>query len=115
MPDERTDPTPSTRANDLAVSVADAVDRVVDTVRAKATGPALVAARAAVYGLLAAVLGLMVAILAAIAAVRFVVVYLPSGDDHQPEVWLAHLLVGALFTVAGLLLWRLRRPAADES
>jgi len=99
---------PSQRSEDIAVKVADTVDNFVGAIRDRATEPVLVAVRAVVYGLLAAVLGLAAMVLLTIAIVRFVDAYLPG------EVWSAHLLTGGVFTIAGLVCWRLRRPRQED-
>ena len=92
---------------DWPATTADTIERFVGTVRSKTTEPVERIVRAVVYGLLAAVLGIVALVLLAIAAVRFVDAYLPG------EVWAAHLLIGALFTIAGLFLWSRRRTAHD--
>jgi hypothetical protein len=89
--------------DDWTVQATDTVERLVGTVRAKTTGPALIAARGVVYGLLGAILGVTALVLLAIAAVRVLDVYVPG------DVWAAHLIVGVVFTAAGLWLWRGRR------
>ncbi len=99
------DPAPRTAEPDLADQAADAVINLVDTVRSKTTGPVLTVARALVYGLIGLFAGLVAAILLAIALVRAIDAYLPG------EVWSAHLLVGAVFTVAGFLVWTKRNGA----
>jgi hypothetical protein len=91
---------------DWPVRAADTVERVVDSVRSKTTGPAIVASRAIVYGLVGAVLGIIALVLLLAALVRALDAYLPRG------VWLPYLIVGALLGVAGLWLWRKRRPAS---
>jgi hypothetical protein len=93
---------------DWPSQAADTIVRVVGQVRDATTGKVEGAARAIVYGLLAGILGAVVAVLAAIAAVRALDAYLPQ------EVWLAHLVVGLLFTIGGLLLYRQRHPKPDE-
>jgi hypothetical protein len=55
-----------------------------------------------VAGLLAGVLGGVAAVLLAIGSFRALSVYLPD------DVWIAHLLVGGIFTVAGLFCWSRR-------
>jgi hypothetical protein len=89
--------------NDWTVQATDTVERLVATVRSRTTRPAIVAARAVVYGVLGAILGIAALILLAIAAVRVIDVYVPG------EVWAAHLIVGVLFTALGLVAWRSRR------
>ncbi len=78
------------------------VDKV-DLVRSKTTGPILTVARAAVFGIVAVVLGVMAVILLLIGVVRALDNALPSS------VWAAYLLLGALFTLAGTLIFRRRK------
>jgi hypothetical protein len=99
---------------DWPAQAADTIVRVVGQVRDATTGKVEGAARAIVYGLLAGILGAVIAVLVAIAGVRVLDAYLPSdqvGDDH---VWLAHLLIGAVFTVGGMVLWRKRHPVEEQ-
>ncbi|MEO7837265.1 MAG: hypothetical protein ABIS21_06445 [Acidimicrobiales bacterium] len=91
---------------DWTVQAADAVERLVNGLRAKTTTPLTVVARALVYGLLTAVMGIATIVLVIIGLLRAVDVYLPG------EVWSAHLLVGGIFTVLGGLL--LRKASADR-
>lgn len=100
-------------ASDWPVQAADTIERVVQGVRDKTTGPAINAARWLVAGLFALVAGTMVAILLAVALVRFVDAYLPDwlvGEDH---VWAAHGLVGLFPFVGGLALLRKRHQPAE--
>lgn len=77
----------------------DAVVRVVGQVRERTTTPAITAARAVVYGLFAAVVGTVALVLLTVFAVRL-------GNNYIPgRVWIIYLALGAVFTVAGLLLW----------
>ena len=96
--------------DDWPAQAAEAIERVVGSVRDKTTGPAITVARGVVYGTLALLIGAMVGVLLAVAAIRILDVYLPSavfGDEH---VWAAHGLVGLAFTLAGMLLWSKRSP-----
>jgi uncharacterized protein YqhQ len=88
--------------DDWAAQTADSIEQVVGTVRSKTTEPVERVARIVVYGLVAAMLGITVVVLLAVFLVRIIDVYLPG------DVWAAHLLVGGIFTLAGLLLWRKR-------
>jgi hypothetical protein len=99
--------------DDWPAQAADTIVRVVGQVRDKTTGPAITAARGVVYGLLAAVLGGACAVLLAIAGVRVLDAYLPDAVVGEDHTWVAHLLIGAAFTIAGMFLWSRRRPAAD--
>ena len=103
----------SNGASDWPVQAADTIERVVGSVRDKTTGPAITIARWVVYGTFALVVGSVVAVLVAIAAVRALDSYLPEsvfGDEH---IWAAHLLVGLVFTIVGMLAWS-RRTAPPQ-
>jgi hypothetical protein len=102
------DASPASTDGDWPAQAADTIVRVVGQVRDATTGKVETAARGIVYGLLAAILGGVIAVLAAIAAVRALDAYLPQ------EVWAAHLLVGVLFTLGGMLLYRKRHPKPDD-
>jgi hypothetical protein len=105
-------PAPTATADDdWTVQAADTIDRVVTTIRSKTSDPLVGIARWIVFGLLAAVVGSMALVLLAIGAVRALVVYLPVGDDR---VWAAQLIVGGIFVVAGLLLFRSARPRGER-
>jgi hypothetical protein len=97
-----TRPTVPGPPEDWADQAADTVVKVVDAVREKTTGPVLTAARAIVYGIIGVFAALVALILLTIALVRIVDVYLPG------EVWSAYLLIGLVFTIGGLLVWRKR-------
>jgi hypothetical protein len=110
---DSTGPAPS--GSDWPAQAADTIERVVGTVRDKTTGPAISVARWIVYGTFALLVGLAVLILTAIAAVRLIDVYLPDawvGEDHT---WVAHLIVGVVFALVGMLLWSRRSAPADEA
>lgn len=100
------------RTSDWPVQAADTIERVVGSVRDKTTGPAISVARWVVYGTFALIVGTVVAVLLAIGAVRALDAYLPNdwvGEDHT---WVAHLIVGLLFSLAGMAAWS-KRTAAD--
>jgi predicted lysophospholipase L1 biosynthesis ABC-type transport system permease subunit len=94
---------------DWPAQAADVVERAVGAVRDKTTGPVLLMARAAVYGLFAIVVGLVLAALFGIAIVRLVNNYLPESVFGTERVWAAHLIVGLVFVAAGAVLWARRR------
>lgn len=87
---------------DWTEQVADAIDTAVNAVRDKTVVPAQKLVAAIVAGLLAGVLGGVAAILLAIGAFRALSIYLPE------DVWAADLLVGGIFTAAGLFCWSRR-------
>ena len=94
------------RDDDWTVQAADRIEGLVTTIHDKTTVPLTTAARAVVYGILAAFAGGAALVLMAIAAVR--VLDVVTGDGN---VWIAHLIIGMVFTLGGVLLWRKRHPS----
>ena len=88
--------------HDWTEQVADAIDNAVSTVRDKTVVPAQKVVRAIVAGLLAGVLAGVAAVLLAISAFRGLAIAVPE------DVWLAYLVLGGIFTVAGLFCWSRR-------
>jgi vacuolar-type H+-ATPase subunit I/STV1 len=84
--------------------IADTAVRLVEQVRDKTTRPAIIAARALVFGLVALVIGTVAGFLFLIGTIRLVNGYLPG------KVWTTYLLLGGIFTVGGALLFSLRKP-----
>jgi hypothetical protein len=87
---------------DWTDQVADAIDTAVGTVRDKTVVPAQRVVRAVVAGLLAGFLVGTAAVLLAVGSFRALSVYLPG------DVWAAHLVLGGIFTAAGLFCWSRR-------
>jgi hypothetical protein len=86
---------------------AETIERVIVGVRRKTTGPAIVASRALVYGIVAAVFGIAALVLLIIAVIRAADALLPT--------WGVQLLFGALFSVVGLVLLRMaHHPSGDD-
>ncbi len=92
---------------DWAARTADSIERVVTTVRDRTTRPVLIAGRAVVFGLLAAIVGVAAVVLLSIIVVRVLVIL-------TDRAWLAELILGGLFVIAGFVLLRLRRSAVQE-
>jgi hypothetical protein len=100
--------------DDWPAQMADTIERIVGSVRDRTTGPALTVARAIVYGTFAGVVGTVVAVLFVVLAVRLLDSYLPDSVFGETHTWAAHLLLGLVFTLAGIFLWTRRRPRAVE-
>lgn len=100
-------------ASDWPAEAADTIERVVGAVRDKTTGPAITVARWVVYGTFALVVGSVVAVMVAIAAVRALDSYLPDAWVGEQHTWAAHLIVGAIFALAGMVLWSRRAAPTD--
>jgi len=95
---------------DWPAQAADTIERVVQDVRAKTTGPAINAARWAVAGTFLAIAGTMALVLVLVLLVRVLNVYIPDawvGDDH---VWFVYLLLGGSLSIAGLVILSRRHP-----
>jgi hypothetical protein len=100
---------------DWAPKLADTIERIVTSVRDKTTGRLLTAYRGVVFGLIAAFGGAIALVMLIIGLFRGLQALLDIGLDHHDSVWLSYLIVGALFTLAGLILMKKRFPAAEES
>lgn len=92
---------------DWPVQAADTIERLIGQVRSKTTGPAIVASRWIVYGVVAAFLGLGALVLLVITVVRGLDVAIPG------DVWIVYLILGLLFAIGGALLWRKRSPGTS--
>jgi hypothetical protein len=103
------------RTDDWPAQATDAIVNVVGKAHDTITGPIQKVARAIVWGLFATVLGVTAVVLFVILAIRIVDVYLPESVFGENHVWAAYLIVGLLFSAAGL--WGLRQarktPVAD--
>src|SRR5687768_9790969 len=109
-------PSPEVDTSDWPAQAADAIERTVQSVRSKTTGPAITAARWLVAGLFVLVAGTVVAILLAIALVRVLDAYLPDSVFGEDHVCAAHLLVGLpLFGFGMILLAKRNSPDTDAS
>lgn len=107
-------PVPPPPDADWPAQAADAIERVVGTVRHKTTGPALTVARAVVYGTFAAIVGSACLVVLIIAALRGLDVALPDSVFGEEHMWAAHLILGLLFVVVGAVLWRRRHPRGEH-
>jgi len=106
LPDEK----PPPREPDWAAQTADQIEKVVVSIRSKTSDPLERVVRIVVYGIVAAVLGVAALVLLVAGLVRAIDLWVPG------EVWSAHLILGGIFTVAGLFLWTKRRqPSGPES
>lgn len=88
---------------------AQAADKIVESVgkvRDKTTGPALKAARWAVFAAFAVFLGTVALVIFVIMAVRMLDVYLPDAVFGETHTWAAHSILGALLVAVGMVLAR---------
>ena len=59
-------------------------------------------------------LGLAALVLFTAMLVRFIDAYLPSSVFGERHTWAAHLILGLLFTLVGVVLWSKRHKSAEE-
>ncbi|MGH9068242.1 MAG: hypothetical protein ACRD0J_12270 [Acidimicrobiales bacterium] len=83
---------------------AESLENVVGAVRARSVKPLQTIARAIVFGVVAAVMGAVLLIFGAIGILRLLNVYAFPGQE-----WASYLVVGGLFTIAGVFLLSLAR------
>jgi len=103
-------PTVSPLSPDWPAQAADRIVDAVDAVRDRTTGTAQTAARGVVYGLLAVVAGIVVVVLVTVGAIRLLDVlvdhFIPWG-----HIWLPYLILGCVFLLVGVIVFRRRRTA----
>ena len=99
-------------SGDWVSQVVGLIDRFVGSLNSKATRPLIKIVRGLVYGVIAACLGVMALILLAIAAVRGLVQLTGAVFSHE-QAWLAEVVVGAVFLLAGFLLLSKRHAGVD--
>lgn len=98
---------------DWPAQAADAIVDQVGKIRDKTTGPALKAARYAVFAAMAISLGTVALIIFVIGAVRMLDNYLPDAVFGETHTWAAHSLLGILLLIPGLYLFFRKARRAD--
>jgi protein-S-isoprenylcysteine O-methyltransferase Ste14 len=93
------------REPDLVDRILAAFDHVLDVVHDKVLRPIIMAARVLAYGLIIVLAALVFVVALVIGFIRLLNVYAFNGHD-----WLSYVAVGAVSLVAGLVIWRRRRP-----
>ena len=93
-------------ADALSTRALDTIDTVVATVNDRAVRPAIVAARAVVFGLIAGVIGAVVLLLLGIGLVRLL-----TDDAFGQHVWITYFALGGLLTAGGIALYARRGSA----
>jgi hypothetical protein len=89
---------------DWAAQIVDQLESVVNKVKSKTSDPVLSIVRILFMVFAVAGLGIMTMLLLTIGLVRMANNYLPG------DVWAADLLIGGIFLIAGMFVWRLRHP-----
>lgn len=81
-----------------------ALDRVLDTVHDRIVRPLLLLTRYLAFGFVLLTLAIVAIVAGLLGVIRFGNVFIFQG-----LVWLNYLVVGALSTIIGLVVWRRRR------
>jgi hypothetical protein len=90
--------------------VADTIEGVVSAFRLQVIRPLMLVARGLVFGIVVGTMALIVSVLLSVALVRVLTVYVFGG-----RVWASYLLLGFLFSLAGVVAWSQRHSDAEES
>ena len=81
------------------------LDHLLDVFHDKVLRPILLIGRFIAYGFIVLLAALVLVIALVIGLLRLLNVYVFIG-----HVWISYLVIGAIFVVAGLVVWRRRRP-----
>jgi hypothetical protein len=100
----------STDSNgDWVSQVSSTIIDVIDSIHDAAVVPLTTIARAIVFGTLALILGTGSLVLLTLGLTRLLDVYLDNIPGFPEGVWVAYLVMGAIFVGASLFLWSKRR------
>jgi hypothetical protein len=102
-----TDPNWATETTDTIVSL-------IDNVRSKTTQNVVYAARGVVFGLIAALVGVFAFGLFLIILTRSIQALLDLVTTWERAVYLSYLIVGALFCLASVVLFKKRNTASPS-
>jgi hypothetical protein len=86
------------------------LDHALDIVHDRVLRPIFIAGRAIAFGFILFLMAIVFIVALVIGLVRLFDVYVFAS--HQ---WLTYACIGALFVVAGLVIWRYRRPKNTET
>jgi hypothetical protein len=90
--------------NDWAAQITAKVDELVSLVRDRTLTPVVRVVRYVILGLIAIFIGGLTAVLFAVGIVRVL-----DTEIFHRRVWASYLVVGGIFSLAGLLLSRMRK------
>jgi hypothetical protein len=100
-----------------APELANTIDRYVGMVRDKVTGKAVVAVRAAVFGMIVAFTGIATVTLSVILGTKLLqrVVNIGGAVDRDSSVWVSYMVMGGMLVLAGLFCMRKRHTPQPEA
>jgi hypothetical protein len=94
--------TPSDDTPDWPAQATSTIVGLVDNVKYKTTRPATMATRGLVYGIVILALGVPAVIMFLVGLVHLLDQAIPN------DVWIVYAILGTIFTLAGMVLWRKR-------
>ena len=100
-----------------APDLATTVERVVSSVREKATDKVVILVRAIVFGVVIGIAGFAALVLGIILSTRLLQVVASRifRTDHDSTVWVAYIVMGVIMLVLGWVAMRLRVAKGDPS
>jgi len=101
-----TDPNWASETTDTLVSY-------IDLVRSKTTQNVVYAARAVVFGLIAVIVGSFALVILFVMLMRGLQALLELVTTWERAVYLSYLIVGSVFTIAGIVLFKKRNAAVS--
>jgi hypothetical protein len=101
-----TDPNWASETTDTLVSY-------IDLVRSKTTQNVVYAARAVVFGLIAVIVGSFALVILFVMLMRGLQALLDLVTTWERAVYLSYLIVGSVFTIAGIVLFKKRNAAVS--
>ncbi len=101
-----TDPNWATETTDLVVSY-------IDVVRSKTTQNIVYAARAVVFGLIGVIVGVFALVIALVMLMRGLQSLLELATTWERAVYLSYFIVGGVFSIAGVVLFKRRNTAVS--
>ncbi len=90
---------------DLVDRLLAGVDHLLDIVHDRVLRPIILVGRVVAYGLIITMVAIVFVAVLLIGLVRLLNIYAFGG-----RVWLSYAVMGALSVIAGLIIWRRRRP-----
>jgi hypothetical protein len=92
---------------DIVDRLLGALDHALDLVHDNVLRPLIIAGRAVAFGFIALVATIVLCVALVLGLTRLLNVYAFAGRE-----WLTYTVLGAVFLVAGMVVWRRRRPVA---
>jgi hypothetical protein len=93
------------RESDLVDRLLGAFDHLLDVVHDRVLRPIIMVARVLAYGFIIVLAAVVLVVVVVIGVMRLLDIFAFHGHE-----WLSYAVVGVASTLAGLIIWRRRRP-----